>query len=160
KREKLKPKLKIKFNPLIATSETSLVPDYALSDQKWGVNFSMPILMRKERADIQKVEIKMAENQLDINNKRNELQNKIENSLRQQDILQAQLALQEQSVEGYRRLLEGENEKFRFGESSVFLVNKRQEKYINGRLKRIDLFIKIQMEKLAYRYYINRIDVQ
>ena len=58
-------------------------------------------------------------------------------------------------MEGYRLLLDGENEKFRFGESSVFLLNKRQEKYINGQLKLIELNIKLQVELLNYLYYSN-----
>jgi hypothetical protein len=52
-------------------------------------------------------------------------------------------------------LLEGENDKFRFGESSVFLLNKRQEKYIDGRMKLVDSQIKLQQEFLDYLYYTN-----
>ena len=157
KREKLKPKLKAKYNPLLATSDNGLAPTYSSSDYKWGFDFSMPLFLRSERAAIQQGQVKLNELQFDIDNKQNELLNKIENSRQQQRILQEQLALQEQNVAGYRRLLEGENEKFRFGESSVFLVNKRQEKYINGRLKVIALQIKIQLELLNYLYYTNRL---
>lgn len=157
KREKLKPKLKIKYNPLIATADENLLPDYSFADRKWGIDFSMPLFFRKERADVQIGKIKLAENQLDIENKTNELLNKVENSLRQQRILQEQLNIQEQSVAGYRQLLDGENEKFSFGESSVFLVNKRQEKYISGQLKLISMVVKLQMEVLTYLYLTNRL---
>lgn len=155
KREKLKPKLKAKYNPLLATSNNNLTPNFSVSDYKWGFDFSMPLFRRSARANVQKGRIKLNEIQLDIDNKQNELLNKIENSLQQQSILNQQVALQTQNVDGYRRLLEGENEKFQFGESSVFLLNKRQEKYISGRLKLIALNIKVQNEVLNYLYYTN-----
>ncbi len=155
KREKLKPKLKAKFNPLLATSDNGITPVYSPSDYKWGFDFSMPLLMRSARAGVQKGEIKLQEIALDIQNKSNELQNKIENSRAQQRILNEQIALQVQNNEGYRLLLEGENDKFRFGESSVFLLNKRQEKYINGRMKLVDSQIKLQQEFLDYLYLTN-----
>jgi len=155
KREKLKPKLKGKYNPLLATSENSLRPQLSLSDYKWGFDFSIPLFLRSERANIQKGKIKLEENQLDINDKQNELTNKVENTLLQQSILQNQLIVQEQNLERYNRLLDGENEKFRFGESSIFLLNKRQEKYINGQLKVISLRQKLQGVLLDYVYYTN-----
>ncbi|MGK0364185.1 MAG: outer membrane protein TolC [Saprospiraceae bacterium] len=155
KREKLKPKLKAKYNPLLATTEESIAPNFSANNYKWGFDFSMPLLLRSERANVQKGEIKLQEIALDIQNKRNELQNKIENSRAQQVILVEQIALQTRNTEGYRLLLEGENDKFLYGESSVFLLNKRQEKYLNGRLKLIDLRVKLQREFLDYLYYTN-----
>jgi len=155
KREKLKPKLKVKFNPLLATTNDGVSPTYSTSDYKWGFDFSFPLFLRSERAGIQQGEVKLLEIALDIENKRNELRNKIEASQQQQTVLQAQLALQQQNVTGYQRLLDGENEKFLYGESSVFLLNKRQEKYIDGRLKLIETYIKLEMEILNYLYYIN-----
>jgi len=153
KREKLKPKLKAKYNPLLATADEGRAINYTPLEAKWGVAFSMPIPMRSERADVQRSEIALQEIALDLDDKRNELLNKIENSWAQLAINTQQIDFQEQNVENYLRLLEGENEKFLFGESSVFLINKRQEKYINGRLKLIDLLIKQQILRLEYRYF-------
>lgn len=155
KREKLKPKLKAKFNPLLATTDDGISPIYRADDYKWGFEFSMPLYFRSERAGVQMGEIKLQEIALDIDNKRNELLNKTEASRQQQIVLQTQLTLMQQNVEGYQRLLEGENDKFLFGESSVFLLNKRQEKYIDGRLKLVETFIKMEMERLQFLYLIN-----
>jgi len=157
KREKLKPKLKVKYNPLLATSENNISPNYSFNDFKWGFSFSMPLLLRSARADILKGKVKLREIELDISNKRNELQNKIENSWLQQQQLQNQVNLLTQNVENYKRLLDGENEKFIFGESSVFLLNKRQEKYINGQLKLIEIFIKQRIEILNFLYLSNQL---
>lgn len=155
KKEKLKPKLKVKFNPLLATSDNSIAPTYSASDYKWGFDFSFPLFLRKERAGIQAGEIKIKEAALDIENKQVALQNKIEGSLQLQTTLTEQIRLQQQNVIGYQQLLAGENEKFTYGESSIFLLNKRQEKYINGQLKLIQLSFKLQLERLNYLYYTN-----
>lgn len=157
KREKLKPKLKLKYNPLLATSKTNITPNYSADDYKWGFNFSIPILLRTERGNIQKGNIKIQETKLDLQNKRNQLQNKIENSWFQQRLLQDQLTLLNRNVISYKQLLDGETEKFNFGESSVFLLNKRREKYINGQLKLIKTFINRQLELLNFLYYSNQL---
>lgn len=157
KQEKLKPKLKIKYNPLLATSDESIVPNYSLSNYKWGFDFSMPLLFRSEKAAVEAGQIKLMELELELENKSNELRNKLEASLQQQAILLEQLAVQRQNVEGYRLLLEGENQKFLYGESSVFLLNKRQEKYIEGQLKGIELSIQLQKEWLNYLLFTNEL---
>ncbi len=154
KKEKLKPKLKAKINPLLATTD-NLVPTYNTSDYKLGFEFSMPLFLRSERADVKMGEIKIQDNFLDIQNKQNEILNKIESNLLQQIILRDQVNLIAQNVAGYKQLLDGENIKFQFGESSVFLLNKRQEKYINGRIKLIELNLKLNSVLLKYLYYIN-----
>jgi len=157
KKEKLKPKLKVKYNPLLATSENSITPNYTATNYKWGFDFSMPLFLRSERANLQKGRIKLKEIEFDIQNKRNELQNKIESSFQQQLLLENQLTLLNQNIVNYKILLDGENEKFRFGESSVFLLNKRQEKYINGQLKLVKLYTKKNIEVFSYLYYSNQI---
>ena len=77
KRQKVLPKLKLKYNQLLATSDNSVLPNYAMANYKWGFDFSMPLLLRTERANIQKGQIKLQEITYDIENKSNELQNKI-----------------------------------------------------------------------------------
>lgn len=155
KREKLKPKLKLKYNPILATSDNGITPNYSISNFKWGFDFSIPILLRSEKAAIRKGKLKLEEISLDIQNKKNELLNKIESSLQQQRVMEEQIALLEQNTAGYKVLLNGENEKFRYGESSVFLLNKRQEKYLSAQLKLIELNIKYQNQLLDYWYYVN-----
>ena len=157
KKDKLKPKLKVKYNPLLATSEQSLTPMLSTANFKWGVDFSMPLFLRSERAGLQKSRLKVQEIEYDIQDKSNALENKIQASLEQQSILEEQLTIQENNVDGYRKLLEAENEKNRFGESSVFLINKRQEKYVAGQIKLIELMMKFKKEQLTYLYYSNQL---
>lgn len=157
KREKLKPKLKAKYYPLLATSDEGVSPAFAWTDYKWGFDFSFPLLLRSERAGIQMTQVKIQSVSLDIQNTENQLRNQIENARIRQNILREQIALQEQNTAGYLQLMNAENEKFRYGESSVFLLNKRQEKYIESQIKLINLRTKYQAAVLQYLYYANRL---
>jgi len=157
KREKLKPKLKIKYNPLVGSASDNIVNNFSINNYKWGINFSIPLLLRSERANIQKANIKIQETQLALTNKQNELKNKMQSSWEQQLVLQKQLNLLQNNVKSYKTLLEGENEKFNYGESSVFLLNKRQEKYIHGQLKLIDTYMLRQVEILNFLYFSNQL---
>lgn len=157
KREKLKPKLKLKYNPLIGTATADKNPNFAINNFKWGFNFSLPLLLRSERANIEKGVIKIKEIKQDLADKRNQLQNKIENSWLQQQLFEQQVGLLSDNVKNYERLLNGENIKFNFGESSVFLLNKRQEKYIDSRIKLTETYIQQQIELLNFLYFSNQL---
>lgn len=160
KREAYKPKLTVRYSPLLVTDKDIETPDFSIQDYKLGMNLSMPLLWRSERGDVQSGELKIQDTQLELGYKRNELQNKIRNSWAQQLLLQDQLGLLTENVSNYKRLMEGELEKFRLGESSVFLLNKRQEKYIEGQLKMVETYIKRQLEILNYLYFSNRLVVE
>ena len=157
KLEKLKPKLKLKVNPLLYTTGNEALPIYNADNIAFGASFSMPLYLRAERAEVQQGKIKIKEIKLDIENKRNELSNKIENSEKQLSLLRNQVTLLTENVSNYKKLLDAENEKFNFGESSVFLLNKRQEKFISTKLKLIETYYKQQTEGLNYLYYNNQL---
>lgn len=157
KREAFKPRLTLRYSPLIATGNAPDVPDFSIDDYKLGMNLTMPLIWRSERAEVQAGELKIMDTQLDLDYKRNELQNKIRNSWEQQMLLQSQLGLLTANVDSYKRLLDGEQEKFNLGESSVFLLNKRQEKYIEGQMKMVETNIKRQLETLNLLYLSNRL---
>ncbi|QDH81095.1 TolC family protein [Echinicola soli] len=158
KQEKLLPKLKLKYMPLL-TPDGEGFPGYNENDYKWGFSFSFPLLLRGERGNLQLSKIKVQEKQLDLENKTLGLKNKVLNSQAQIGLLANQVANQKQNVDGYERLLWAESEKFSYGESSVFLLNKRQEKYLEGQLKLVDLITKWQLEKLKYGYFSNTLDI-
>ncbi|RMG79926.1 MAG: hypothetical protein D6707_07295, partial [Bacteroidetes bacterium] len=67
-REYLKPKLDLQYHPLIEPLGNDFVQKYSLNNYKWGLDFSIPILYRKERGQIsaKNIEIKEAELQLEF----------------------------------------------------------------------------------------------
>ena len=154
KREKLKPKLKAKYNSLLATRE-DIIPSLEISNFKWGLSLELPLRQRSDRAEIQLGEIKIATLGYDLEDKRNALGNKIQSSWMEQVVLNDQVSTLTQNVNNTRGLLEGENEKFRLGESSVFLLNKRQEKYIAAQMKLIETFTKMKLSRLDFLFFSN-----
>lgn len=153
KRDKLKPKLKVKYNPLLSTSPNGLAPNYTPSNYKWGFDLSMPLLRRSERAAIQENQLKIKEVEFDIATKRNTLQNKLEATLAKQRLLEQQVILQTQNVRNYQTLLNAERTKFSYGESSVFLLNKRQETFLKASIKLTELRAKLQIAKMEYLFF-------
>lgn len=156
-RQKVLPKLKLKYNPLLSTSETYTTFNYSTNNYKWGVDFSMPLFVRSERGKIQKSKIKLQSKQLEIQDKENQLLNKVMASKNKQWIIKDQIAVQAQKVESVIRLLDAENEKFRLGESSVFLLNKRLEKNVEAQIKLVNTKTKLNLELLNYLYLTNSI---
>ncbi len=157
KSDKLKPKLKVKYNAL--TSElNNNIPTFNINNYKWGLSFSMPLLFRSERGELEINELKIKETELDLVNKENNLKNKQKSNIETLEILNSQLVIVAENVNRYKQLLEFEKEKFDIGESSVFLINKRQEKYIFSKLKVIDLTVKYNLEVLYNLLISNQIE--
>lgn len=154
KREKLKPKLKLKYNPLMNNTEPYNVD---LNNIKWGVGFTMPIFLRSPRGALKQSNIKIAEKKLTYEYKQNQLQNYIDNAIQKQAILLDQLQLLQQNVGNYNTLLQGEQQKYKYGESSVFMLNKRQEKYIASQLKLIETNVKLNQNKLELLFLSNQL---
>lgn len=156
--EKLKPKLNLEYNFLAdgldfqnddkingAANDATLLFQ---ENYKWGVEFSMPLFLRKARGNLKLTDAKVATTNFQLSQKRQEVKNKIEAYLQQLDLTQSQLRTTEDMTENYRLLLAAENVKFRIGESSLFLVNSREQKLIDAEIKQAKLranFQKIQV---------------
>jgi len=105
------------------------------NDVKWGVQFSYPILNRKARGDFQVNTIKIAQTDFAFQQKRVDVENKMRTYINELQNLQKQIDLYQSITNNYRALLDGENEKFRFGESSVFLINTREQRWLEAQIK-------------------------
>ena len=111
---------------------------------KWGVQFSYPLPNRKARGDWQMTQIKIAQTDLQLQQKKTEIENKVRQYRNELANLSAQIELFRAVTENYRVLLEAENEKFRFGESSVFLINTREQRWLDARVKYLKLLSEFQ----------------
>ncbi len=155
KREKLKPKLKIKLNPLFGSSGDPDIPFFTSTNVQYGLDFSMPIQRRSEKAQIQLNELKAEGGRQELLFKRDQMLNKAIAAYEQFKLLGDQVEIQTQNVINSRKLLEGEREKFSYGESSVFLLNKRQEKFIANRLKLVELRVGRFAMETELRFLLN-----
>lgn len=154
-REELKPDLRINYNPLVAVGGNSLFDQFNAENYKIGASFSYPILQRKQRGKIALNKLKIQNTELDRTIKNQELTVKLDtysNNIRQSEI---QYNLLIATVENYNNMLRAENRKFSVGESSVFLVNSRENKYLESRYKLVNTSRKILINKLTYLLFAN-----
>ncbi|MCS6929708.1 MAG: TolC family protein [Saprospiraceae bacterium] len=125
------------------------VPQILANDIKWEVNFRYPILNRKARGDWQLTQIKIAQNNLELAQKRLEIENKTLQYVNELNTLARQINLYRDITNNYRNLLDGENEKFRFGESSVFLINAREQIWLDTQIKYLKLLASYRKTEAA-----------
>ncbi|WP_299129537.1 TolC family protein [uncultured Winogradskyella sp.] len=137
KANKLLPKVDVEYNFITEVPEVARTLNTA--EYKGGLNISFPLFLRKERGDLRLAKLKMQDTEFEMDATRVNLQNKI-NALRQElDSYVLQNELVGQMVTDYLRMLEAEERKFTLGESSLFLVNSRESKLIDGQLKAIEV---------------------
>lgn len=144
KNEKRKPVLDLNYNILGTGWQFSQVnfgegPRMLANDIKFGVQFSYPLLNRKARGDLQLADIKIAQTQLGLQQKRQNIENKVKQYANEINNLADQVVLFRDFVGSYRALMEGEMERFRFGESSIFLVNSREQRLLDTQVKYLKL---------------------
>ncbi len=152
KSEYLKPKLELKYDYLNNAIDINANQLYPEANYKIGIDFKMPIFLRNERGDIQLTDIKIAEAEYQTQSKRLEIKNKINSYFYEIEMLSSNFKLFTIALQNYRKLFEAEQIKFNAGESSLFLLNSRENSLLNARLKQIDLFAKINLKYAALRW--------
>ena len=115
---------------------------YFQQNYKWGVSFSMPLLLRQGRGDYQKARLKLKEAQLALAGKQWQTENKIRNYFNENTQLMQQLSITQGMQQRYRQLLRNEEFKWQQGESSLFLVNSREMKLLELLQKQVALKVK------------------
>ena len=115
------------------------------SNYKLGVSFSVPLFLRKERGYLNQVRAKIDETASKRDLKVRQVKNKIRASSNELDNLAKQVVLYNQTYQNYEQLYQAELRKFQIGESTLFLVNSREIKAIEARIKRAELLAKYQI---------------
>lgn len=137
KTNRLLPQIDVEYNFLNETPEffSSLVTE----QYKGGINFQLPLFLRKERGDLRLAKFKLRDAQYEYDNARIVIRNKILAIYNELDSFQTQNQLINAMVDNSLTLLTAEERKFSFGESSLFLINSRESKLIDAQLKRIEV---------------------
>lgn len=153
KKESLKPTLKLKYNALSSDMGAGVINDYAIDNYKWGGSISYPIFTRKERADVKLSKFKVERNQAKLVNKRALVNYKIQSIINQMRSYQEQVEIQEKAVEMYQDLLVAEQRLFDLGESSLFLINTRDQNLIKAQLEMIEVYFNHKISEAGMRYH-------
>lgn len=112
------------------------------NNYKWGIDFKLPLFLREGRGDYRKAQLKIKETNLQFENKRWQVTNKVRSYFNEYAILQQQLQTTNSMYRNYNALLRNEELKFSQGESSLFMINSRESKLIELLQKQTELRIK------------------
>jgi len=158
RQEQLKPMLNLKYNALTEPVNNDPIASYTTNNYTWGVQFAMPIFLRKERGKLQMADLKIQETEFEMVQKNASMMYKANASLNDWSTSRQQVQLYTQTVKDYNGLLNGERQLFNRGESSLFMVNSREVGYINAQIKLIELLAKNQKATLATNYSLGLLE--
>jgi outer membrane protein TolC len=137
KTNNLLPQLDVQYNFLTQTPRES--NSLNIDNYKAGINFKLPLFLRKERGDLKLSKIKLQEAKYENEVAKISIKNKIDALQQELSSFAIQSNYLTNIVKDYNTLLNAEERKFFLGESSLFLVNYRESKLIETKLKAIIL---------------------
>ena len=132
----LLPKLDLSYNYL---SEPSYIDNYRFEDYKIGVNFSFPIFLRKERGSLKLAYLKIQDSEFGLQLERKNLENKIKAQQQEITSLEKQREYIRKLIQDYNTLLNAEDRLFEMGESSLFVINSRENTLVSSQINEIAL---------------------
>lgn len=130
----LLPKIDLAYSYL---SEPNYFDNYRFQDYKVGVNFYFPLFLRKERGNLQLTKLQLQETKFDLDLQRVQLKNKINAQQTEIQSLERQRALINRLVKDNETMLASEERLFSFGESSIFLINSRENNLVASQLSKL-----------------------
>ena len=132
----LLPKIDIGYSYL---SEPSYIDNYQFNDYKIGLDFYFPLFLRKERGNLKLAKFKVQETTFLLDFERVQLQNKINAQKIEISSFLKQMKLAKSLAEDNTTMLKSEERLFLFGESSLFLINTRENNLVSAKLSQITL---------------------
>ncbi|GAB3638491.1 TolC family protein [Hymenobacter arcticus] len=157
RREMLKPKLNL-TGTLISQGDfyQNELPDYyrfGIDNHKVGFDFAFPLFLRAERGKLQYTRIQIKENVLEQQQSQRTIVTQVNTVYNTLKAYERQLALQAQTIANQRILLRAELAKFELGESTIFLINARETKLIDLRIKQESLRSSYEKSRAELYYY-------
>ena len=132
----LLPKVDVGYSYL---SEPSYIDNYRFENYKIGLDFSFPLFLRKERGSLKLTKFKVQETEFALDIETVQLTNKINAQKVEITSLVKQKELIKALVQDNLTMLSSEERLFSFGESSLFLINTRENNLVLSQLSRIAL---------------------
>lgn len=132
--QQLLPTLNFRYNQLgkgYDVLKTATGPLFE-NNYQYGLSFGIPLRLSEGRGEYRKAKLKIAETKLDQNLKQLQVQTKVKSYFNELVALKNQLAVQEKAYRNYLALQRAEETRFQVGESSLFLVNTRENKALEA----------------------------
>lgn len=111
---------------------------------QYGISFGIPLRLSQGRGEYRKAKLKITETALQQKQKALQVENKVKSYFNELLTLKSQVALQEKALNNFQALQRGEEIRFQAGESSLFLINARENKTLEALQK---------LQELKAKYY-------
>ncbi len=99
---------------------------------QYGLSLGIPLRLSEGRGEYRKAKLKITETQLQQGQKMQLIENKVRTYFNELLALKSQVVLQEKAYKNYQILQRGEEIRFQAGESSLFLINARENKALEA----------------------------
>ena len=143
--EFLKPQLDLNYTAL---SQPSGALEMNLDDSyKFGLDFSFPVLLRKERSKVALTKLKIQNTEFEQQQTQREILNEVNRAFNELNNTQLILAQQSEMASLYDRLLQAELLNLENGESDLFKISIQQEKLIQSQAKVLKLMAEYEKQK-------------
>lgn len=125
---------------------------YYQNNYKFGFDIGMPLRLSQGRGEYRAAKIKIQETSLDLSMTRLSIQNKVRAYFNELANLRQQVRLAESGLINYQRLFRGEDMRYRTGESTLFILNSRENKVLESQQKLVELRTKYMKSMQALRW--------
>ena len=152
--QSLLPDVDLKYNQLgkgrdlLQTAKAPLFEN----NYRFGFSVSVPLRLSQGRGDYQKAKLKIEQTTLDIATKQIQVKAKVQQAYAEWQQTTYQLLTQANAVTGYAALQRGEEIRFQNGESSLFLLNAREQKTLEAKQKLVELQAKNRMALASVKW--------
>jgi outer membrane protein TolC len=148
------PELILKANLL---NQKNISPEFVFAqplneNYKFGFDFRFPLLLRDARGKKQEINFRLLENQNEIDLKRWEIENKIRSYGQEIQLVNEQLGILINMQKGLKSLLDNELFKLKNGESTLFLINTRENALLENYEKLIKTKLKLVQKTLGQKW--------
>lgn len=109
------------------------------NNYQYGLSIGIPLRFSQGRGEYKKTRLKISETKLQQNLKQLQIENKIRSYYNELNTLRQQISLQEKAYQNFMILQRGEETRFQSGESSLFLINSRENKSLEALQKLTEL---------------------
>jgi outer membrane protein TolC len=152
--QSLLPKLDFKYNQLGKGYDVAKIITAPLLQQnyQYGIAFSLPLRISEGRGEYRAARLKLKNTELERAQKTLLVENKVKSYLNKLKAVQAQLVIQQQVLENVTTLQRAEEQRFFSGESSLFLINTRENKVLEMEQKLIELQTKLAQSSIDIQW--------
>ncbi|HRG53392.1 MAG TPA: hypothetical protein PLL00_11200 [Bacteroidia bacterium] len=158
KREMIKPVLNVSYNFL--SDSKSAVIAMSPNNYKWNATFAFPLFLRKPINEYRMARLIAQNNEFEVFNKQSQLNYKRKYIANTIGVVADQISNAEKAAAYSKILLEAEKLKFINGESSLFLLNARENKWLETELKLAEYKLKFTKTTMELIYIDGNLNYQ